>query len=241
MEPYIITNSIISSISTKKIKSKRYGIVGYGALGSILSKKIAPIADELIFYDTDSKIKSRIKNMTKNILDLFQKTDILFGCTGNDITKLIFNKMLSFENNKILISCSSGDYEFNTLLHKLDSKLYEKELTMDIEYRYNTFKLYILNGGFPINFNRQYEVEPLEHIQLTRTLLFIGIIQALFMGSKKYTNLIYKLDALLQDTVVNNWVGYIHHNEINMDEIKNFQSCTWINNNSEGSVYKLDS
>jgi S-adenosylhomocysteine hydrolase len=239
LEPYIITNSIISSIGAKKIENKRCGIVGYGALGSILSKKITSIANELIFYDINSKINSKLKNNAKNVLELFQKTDILFGCTGVDITKIIFRKMLSFENNKTLVSCSSGDYEFNSLLNKLHYKPNEKKLTTNIEYIYNKFKLQILNGGFPINFNRQYEVEPIEHIQLTRTLLFIGIIQSLFMENKKNTNLIYKLDALLQKSVVNNWVKYIRNKEINIDEIKYFNSCSWINYNSEGKICKL--
>jgi len=63
---------------------------------------------------------------------LFQKADYIFGCTGQDILPS-HKDIHAIENEKVLISCSSGDQEFATILHLIHQKYQKcKVLNYDI-------------------------------------------------------------------------------------------------------------
>ena len=159
------------------------GVVGYGAIGKAITQKLLSMGHKVMVYDNDH---SKVKNLgtakaTKELVALVGFADYIFGCTGQDITAAI--DILNFcSKDKTLISCSSGDEEFLSLLQliqqKQNSKILKKPLD-DIEYHNEgNATIRILAGGFPINFDRQTEASPPEDIQLTRALSVASVLQA---------------------------------------------------------------
>lgn len=84
-----------------------------------------------------------------------------------------------------MISCSSGDRQFRTLLKKADG--YKLEGLSDIR-PWSIFSgekvIRIYNGGFPVNFlvenaDPVEETVPTQDIQITRGIKLVAIVQAL--------------------------------------------------------------
>lgn len=102
---------------------------------------------------------------------------------------------------KTFISVSSSNVEFAYLFNvaKSYANTFE-DVTLAIS---DTFSARLLNGGYPINFDRKTEWEPREDIQLTRALLYAGVYEALTSNSP--TNSVKPLRPSLERSIVECW------------------------------------
>ena len=126
---------------------------------------------------------------------------MIIGATGTDFTKgVVFDNLIG---QKYLASASSSDIEFYSILNRNRfENLYE-----DFDISINTNSTFtVLNGGYPINFNRTVEVEKPQNISLTRCLLYAGFTQALRLDYKNLKNKIVRLDVMNQRDILDGWI-----------------------------------
>ena len=163
------------------------GVIGLGYLGAALARRLLSEGASLSVFDARPKAMERFEPFAAgSIHEVFDRSDIIFGCAGVDVTKDLFEEKGGALSCKprILASLSSGDDEFFSLKAALlDSgtfahQTYQTGQIPDIEGRWQGSPIKILRNGFPVNFDNTSESVPLEHIQGTVAALIIATCQA---------------------------------------------------------------
>ena len=134
---------------------------------------------------------------------LLNTCDIIIGTSGLDALKGIAFDRVS--GHKILASASSADVEFASLL-KLAEPANNSFETRHVVVHDN-LTIDILNGGFPLNFDRQNNATKDEDIVLTWCLMYVGAMQAVkLIEDRKQEGKIYALDRVSQRQILNRWI-----------------------------------
>jgi S-adenosylhomocysteine hydrolase len=184
-------------------KNAKIGIIGSGAVGATLAQHLLDSGySHVKSYDLDPK-KRNFPHSVQTSNKLISECDIFFGCSGGE--SVIAEADLRSLASKWFISCSSSDIEFKSLLKSKNAILtlpYDKFSTVHIRTN-SQLPAKVLNGGFPVNFDRTAESVPLNEIQLTRGLMHAGLIQALGQLDKKNPN---PLTNQFQRNVLNAWL-----------------------------------
>jgi S-adenosylhomocysteine hydrolase len=214
IEPFLIQKAVfqrlIRSSSTVTTKG-RCGIVGYGNIGKAVSDALLRSNKDVLVFDSSSEAlaaaRSRSLSTTKDLQELVTTSHVVFGCAGQD-TFAQTNWWNHLSGEKIFVSCSSLDLEFRTLLRSLGeiSQPVARTILQDVPLNAN---MLILQGGFPINFDRTPESVPLAEIQLTRALLFAGVLQAASVaeqGDRGFSEV--PLLPSFQHYIVNRWFSF---------------------------------
>lgn len=247
-----ITSRVSSVLQNLEInKDKICGVIGNGAIGSAVTKYLLAQGYTVNVYDESESSFQGIYNRSfyrvPNIKRVISASDIVFSCTGKDISEE--NDILSFVKGAItLVSCTSQNIEFLTLLKKATKdehlvKTIGKNMSQ-LQYVDRDKEINILESGFPINFDRTPKSDPVKDMELTRCLLYCAIAQASFFA-KKPTNdgvtqndgCIQMLDPNMQRLIVNKWIVNQPKNRYSEKEIECFNDINWIKGNS-GGEYK---
>lgn len=240
VESIFIGRSVVNKLKELRVlsKSKRIGIMGMGSIGQAATQRLNELGYKPLFYDSDYKKDGGTSQYCSSIDVLLDQSDIIIGTTGFDSLKGIpFERV---RGRKILASASSADVEFASLLKIVEST------TSPFGTRYvkinNNLSFDILNGGYPINFDRQSDATPSEDIVLTRCLMYTGAMQsAKLIKNGVQDGAIYNLDIITQQKLLERWIedknktGHIpdiKENEIdnivkhsNIEEFKNMESA----------------
>lgn len=190
---FVDLNAILIRITSSF--SAKIGVVGGGNIGKeVLAFLLRTYPESsIIIYDREPSVLSSAKIIeqdwrnvarVESIQAVFQQANIILGCTGHDVTDTLSLESLTLNPaNKIhCISCSSGDAEFHSLLHRMPDYKFEsladiRDFTMSVN---GNKQLTIYNGGFPINFLvHQPESVPVDEIQITRSMKLAALVQAL--------------------------------------------------------------
>lgn len=156
-----------SSLSRLKLKPKSILIIGAGAVGNAIYEKLN--STFLVKrYDLDSKLSDYKNESLKAILGEF---DMIIGSTGKEIIDISLYKYL--KDDAILVSVSSSDREFSAVNLR---KMIDKKITCHDDLKVKSW--YLLNGGFPINFDGAEDSASSEEIQITLALLFASLCLA---------------------------------------------------------------
>jgi len=219
------------------------GVVGYGSIGKAVANKLLSMGHKVIVYDQDPYQLKGAKNIiiANELTALIAHADYIFGCTGRDIAAPSIDHLRLSLRNKTLISCSSEDKEYLSLLNLVQRKENGKVATKPLnEVVYRTDMggtIRILRGGFPINFDDSGESVPANDIQLTRALVLGGALQAVSFFQKPLINAggNYKLDAELQKFIVREWLKYQPPGRFSQKIIDQFlHDKEWVAENSGG-------
>ncbi len=223
------------------------GVVGYGAIGKAIADKLVSMGHKVMVYDRNKTKIQHLKRtvQTSELSILIANCEYILDCTGDDIS--VTTDLLNITNgNKTLISCSSEDKAFRSLLQLVQSKhngkLPENALE-EITYQNEMgFPIRILRGGFPINFDNLSEASSPEDIQLTRALVLASVIQAVELFNHPmllHTAGSYMLEPILQKFVVQEWFQSYPFAMTRYPKniIDSFKDEQWIANNS-GGQYK---
>lgn len=239
-----IVNKVIPYIPIQQEKLM-CGVVGYGAIGQAMCQKLASMGHNVVIYDANPYKLENVKKIQKadSIYKISACCDYIFGCSGKDITESIDIFRYS-RKNITLISCSSEDKEFLTLLNWLNKQIAKVESPLqDISFQNECGAIIrIIRGGFPINFDNSPESVPPRDIQLTRGLVLSGILQAVEFLKEK--NLLYKaggymLDPNVQAFVVNEWLKCQPHDRFPFALLRKFKDEQWIIKHSGGTHVPL--
>ncbi len=210
-------------------KAKQIGIMGMGSIGGAVQRALTSIGRTAIFYDPIYAPGANApENAQPSIDTLLNESDLLIGTTGTDSLKGIpFERAFG---NKVLASCSSANVEFSSPLKFATTP--EKSFdTIEISI-HEDLTLHILNGGYPVNFDREKDSTPDEDIVITRCLLYIGAMQAAeLLAEGVQEQAIYNLDRVSQKKLLERWLEdkaklgqtpHITHDDI--DRIVDFKS-----------------
>lgn len=218
VEPEFVARAAVNKIARyypEALQLKKVGIVGFGNLAKYLAKYIKQRPDihgaenvdlEVLCFDRNRKPEdpASVPGWCSTAAELFAKADLVYGCAGEDYGDDAANYGKA---GQLLVSISSGDVEFATLLRSMSAK--EREEYEDQRGRYGplapvkTGNKIVAHGGFPITFDRSPSSAPLVEMQLTRALLLAGIQQAVSLDSQSKEPL--PLRAKAQHKIWTNW------------------------------------
>jgi hypothetical protein len=183
----------------------RVGIVGMGSIGIAVEKALRERGISALFYDPKYYATQSDTPRKRDSLDvLLDECDLIIGTTGTDALKgLPFERVTS--GRKILASASSADLEFSSLL-KLASTRSDPFETVTIPL-HDQLTIEIINGGYPINFDRIKDSTPDDDIVLTRCLMYIGAMQALErIDNGVLESAVYNIDTVSQKRTLERWI-----------------------------------
>src|SRR5207253_2295805 len=138
----------------------------YGTLGQCIHQGLKS-EFKVEYYDSKLNDDSKLDDLLVSL----KKYDLIIGCTG--FTSLVNEHHIYCKNPVIFASISSSDREFDAVhLRKKHKKIQNCHNDLIIG------NITLLNSGFPINFDHDYDVIDTDEFQLTRALLFASIYQA---------------------------------------------------------------
>jgi hypothetical protein len=170
-----ITRKVLAGIGG--LKRRKVGVIGYGAIGKALADAMSAQQAEIVVYDKCRNVHSHRHENAASLDELLCKAEIIFGCVGKDVFEGCENALEAIGRRLILASCSSRDVEFQSLFRDAipaESQNPFEDVTIGTAGSHS-----ILNGGFPINFDREREWEEESEVALTRALMLAGVYQAL--------------------------------------------------------------
>lgn len=244
IEPPIVSEAVNIRLGKviEELHPKKIGIIGYGNIGFAVAKELSKKYKVEVFERNQKLAAVKLNGVVfcPDLFSMFQNCDLIVGATGDDVSKEYFSSWLeNIDGDKTLISISSGDVEFKSILlnarnqlSPVTSALQTLEITTT-----NGKKIRVLRGGMVANFTGEADSSPAHIIQVTRGLLLAAIIQILNHNKEMAGHKgIIMLDPVLQKEIVTAWFKDQPQRKTDYsdDVIKNFESETWIALRSEG-------
>jgi S-adenosylhomocysteine hydrolase len=185
----------LAKIGVKNLKGKHVGIVGAGTIGMPLALEMKRLGAIVTILDPSADAQAAAKKAGLKVAadrpSFFGAQDIIVGATGiqgitaEDISHLKDGCILGSASSKLveidvgeLASLSEGE-DGAAKMKIIDAKSHPPSVAYELNDG-RTVKL--LARGYPMNFDGAQENIPPEHIQLTRALMVLGLLQA--TGSK---------------------------------------------------------
>lgn len=212
IEPPMISETVLARLRSYRLSESPIGIVGFGNIGKAMTRTLGRLQSPIFVFDETAGPGSGSGTIAScsSLSELYSKSATIFGCTGKDTLagKDWWPKLIG---EKLLISCSSQDLEFRSVLASLNNGkaplVSQQQLTADITVPLDQGELRILRGGFPVNFDGSRESVPAADIQMTRSLLLGAILQAASLIERGRTKpLRTMLLPRLQRLVVSEWI-----------------------------------
>ena len=212
IEPPMISEAVLARLQTYRLPDSPIGVVGFGNIGKAMTQTLSRIQSPILAFDENlgAEGKSGTTIFCDSLGELYSKSATIFGCTGRD-TLAGKEWWPQLVGERLLISCSSQDMEFRSILLSLNDGNQElvsrQQLTSEVTVPLGNGKLRILRGGFPVNFDGSRESVPAADIQMTRGLLLGAILQAVSLIRKGHSrSLRTMLLPELQRLVVSEWI-----------------------------------
>lgn len=162
----LVLRKLKEKLSELESKVQNVLLIGYGVLGGKIYETLKTDFSICVFDSVPEKSmikKSELKARLKEF-------DLIIGCTGE--MSLTFNDFEYLKRPVTLASISSSDREFESFnLRKLNPvKNCHSSIVVD--------GITLLNCGFPITFDQDYDSIDTDDFQLTRALILASIYQA---------------------------------------------------------------
>lgn len=224
------------------------GVVGLGAVGGAVARQLLERGHRVVAFDSKKRYRVPVGTIRcSSVAEVVSRADVVFGCSGTDLSRST-EEWSSAAGERVLISCTSEDIEFQQLAREGMglAHVVARDPFADFSVSFGKLKCVIAGGGYPINFDRSPESVPLQAIQLTRGLLFAGVVQAArCLGSANVSGPVM-LDARAQRFVANAWLKAYPKALALLAEttLSDFSDLDWIAANSKGppsSCFAFDS
>ena len=250
LEPPLIAKAVVDKtvqILDRSLSGNSCGVLGLGRLGGALVAELKSREARVCGFDSGEPMRSEWGEqfMCTTPEQLLEGSEVVFGCTGTDCLEQIVRtpgpRIAS--GGQVFASCSSSDVEFRSLC---EGAVYKSQgaQTSEVDCGFPTIvprsfpAARILRSGFPVNFDNSPHSVPADRIQVTRGLLFAGVLQAAQMirggdlEAKKWM-----LAPSLQRMCVNLWgaVAAMPSGRVSRD----YCDLEWIAKNS-GSGWRIE-
>ncbi len=184
---------IINKILKLKRRIKNVLIVGNGVIGKHICLDLENNRKfNVSKYDINQKNKSDFLKLETHLSNF----DLIIGCSG--VTSLPYSKFRFLKKNAILVSLSSSDREFDAAnFRKFGSKAINCHTTIKKD------DIHLVNCGFPINFDKDFDRIDTDDFQLTRSIVLASVCQAQALTPTNKGWL--KLDTNLQNAILKQW------------------------------------
>ncbi len=206
VESLFIGRSVVDKLfEGGHLRSKRIGIMGMGSIGAAVLASLKKLGLQPLHYDPSYHHHMPANTDARASIDsLFNDSDIIIGTTGTDSMKGVAVERI--HGHKVLASASSADVEFSSLL-KMAPATTSPFSTRQVRI-HEDLMVDILNGGYPLNFDRENNATPSDDIVLTRCLLYIGAMQAVGLNDAGRENgAMYPLDGISQKKTLERWIN----------------------------------
>ncbi|MBL7479709.1 NAD(P)-binding domain-containing protein [Legionella bononiensis] len=240
-----IVNKLFSLLPDPQINI-HYGVVGLGAVGQAICKRLVERGHKLVVFDVNSEMMNPYQNDSRFVCaddtrNVLISCDWIFGCSGRDISETSLDQLKITPTDKTLVSCSSEDKEFLSLLRFIDTQkpsVFDPLETIEFHSEGGGV-IRLIRGGFPANFDNSGESVPPNEIQLTRALVVGAVLQAIRFFTDEDVlaqSAIHPLSREMQEFIVLEWLH--HQNLLGNDEpliekyTQNFTSYLDDNNHS---------
>lgn len=213
IEPQIIQREVFTKVLpiVKSLRSKTVGVVGTGHIGRAIISGLLRAGANVLVNDRRVERLSGVRGVKVCELGvLYHCSEIIWGCSGSD--HLMDQSWVEdLKGRKTLLSCSSKDIEFGTLLRTLDGPNNgdNKNRLSDVDVKIADWTAHIVRGGFPVNFDGCNESAPIADIQLTRALLLAGILQGTEQPISGNSGDMINLDPNTQAKLVARWFSLV--------------------------------
>jgi hypothetical protein len=190
-----------------ELAGRQIGIIGYGAIGKAIATAMNEYTEQgdIRIYDYALNVRAEHFKNTSSLGTLVYKSDVIFGCTGRNCFARAETILERVDHSVTFVSCSSRDVEFLALLRSPYAQPTDNAFR-DIELRPDKTHM-VLNGGFPINFDRVQEYETGSEISLTRALTLSGVFQGLgHIGNDGRDPIMIPLGPRTQRLIVETWL-----------------------------------
>jgi len=162
---------LLLSLQRKDITPGRALIIGGGAIGKAMKDKLSQFFEVTVF-DQKTDLSTV---QTTDLVSIIGEFSLIIGCTGQ--TTITKEMHAHVSPGTTLVSVSSSDREFDSVhlrsLVQENSDCHEDLLIEDV---------FLVNSGFPVNFDGDRENIAPELIQLTIALITAGILKACKFG-----------------------------------------------------------
>jgi adenosylhomocysteinase len=206
------------------LKGKKVGVIGGGTIGLPIAEQMRQLGAEVTVLDIDPKARARAKKEGFDVADpddkagFFGEQDIICGATG--VRSMSPDELALLKPGAVISSASSKLVEIDVGALRemsvgepevIDDKSHPPSLRFHLE---GGGHIDLLASGFPVNFDGGEENIAPEHIQLTRALMVVGLLQA--TGAKVPG--VKRLDVELQIAILEKFAD-IHRDTAN-DELR---------------------
>lgn len=201
-ESQIIARGVLRKLGHLGVlNSGTIGVIGLGALGAEVARALVARGVRTYVADIDG-VPNDLVGLSVEPRELVAKCEVILGCTGVDCLASVDLAALG-SSRKTFASCSSSDIEFRSVLARLPKS---DNFSDRLGWLGNT-PCNVLNGGFPINFDRSHEWETFEEIVLTRRLVLGGLAQARQLAGTAPRGVM--LDPKVQMQIVSQWLEQV--------------------------------
>jgi S-adenosylhomocysteine hydrolase len=202
------------------------GLIGYGAIGANIASQLGSLGGlwgpriDLIVYDRNphknALAKANSFEVGLTVEEVVARSGVVIAATGS--TSINADVASKLNDGTVLISASSGDSEFRGLKDwslavepLLPGKAERTRLSGVHDLLVATSSegrsVYIVNGGFPVNFDGSLDPIAPASIQLTRALMLGAVLQASGAKGTSATSMvgtteIYDLDMTISQFIV---------------------------------------
>jgi hypothetical protein len=173
-------------------------VVGFGSVGEAVASALRKWRPSIMVYDNDGQKRNQAVMEGFECVELtvgLSRSRLVVGCTGFDWFQPYLTMYL--QPGFVLASATTSDIEFRQC--KLDigkrhlphpGLMMDRDSSFQIvhgDYQIETPKSsgWLFNGGFPVNFNGSVDPIAPEEIQLTRSLILAGALQAANTSGKQ--------------------------------------------------------
>jgi hypothetical protein len=177
------------------------GVVGAGAIGRAVIGQMKDRAANVLWYDRHEE------RAGATVSAILSGANVILSCTGDGLD---WADLLSDASRSIvLVNCGSSDVEFKlwsvrALFKHFRVQNVEEPWRASIVIEVPKSKQFtFLSGGFPINFDGSEDPIPPSEIQLTRSLLMAGAVQAVMTGRAG----VHELNASWQEVMMSEFAG----------------------------------
>lgn len=203
---------------------RRALVIGYGTIGTAVAAELQATGHEVTIHDHDQhRLATARRDGFPAGHDLragLRRGGIIVGCTGLPV--LDPEDYDHIGDGALLISASSADVEFRawhlrregeclgdparwredgTAAADPEGRRWDHPCFSLYRIRRETGGFYLVNGGFPVNFSGTVDPIAPEQIQLTRSLLYLGGVQA----SRTYETGLHSLDDAGQEQIMSHF------------------------------------